>query len=258
MAEDKRKFPTEVVSLPSKGHFYPEDSPLSSGEIEVKYMTAKEEDILTSQSLIRKGVVLDKLLEALVVSDVNLDDILIGDKNAVMVAARVLGYGKEYSFEYDCPSCGARNKDEVDLTVLEDKEVDFKKLEKGKNEFEFALPSSKRNVTYKILSQRDEKAIDSELKALKKFTKDSGVDPEITTRLKRAIVAVDGNRERKDINDFVDNEFFSMDSLAFRQHLADVTPDVDMIYNFECESCGNGEEATVPLTVEFFWPSARG
>jgi hypothetical protein len=131
-------------------------------------------------------------------------------------------------------------------------------LKKEKNEFEFALPSSKRNVTYKILSQRDEKAIDSELKALKKFTKDSGVDPEITTRLKRAIVAVDGNRERKDINDFVDNEFFSMDSLAFRQHLADVTPDVDMTYNFECESCGNGEEATVPLTVEFFWPSARG
>ena len=112
MAEDKRKFPTEVVSLPSKGHFYPEDSPLSSGEIEVKYMTAKEEDILTSQSLIRKGVVLDKLLEALVVSDVNLDDILIGDKNAVMVATRVLGYGKDYAFEYDCPSCGARNKDE--------------------------------------------------------------------------------------------------------------------------------------------------
>ena len=257
MAEEKRKFPTEVVSLPSKGHFYPEDNPLSSGEIEVKYMTAKEEDILTSQSLIRKGVVLDKLLEALVVSDVNLDDILIGDKNAVMVAARVLGYGKEYSFEYDCPSCGARNKDEVDLTVLEDKEVDFKKLEKGKNEFEFALPSSKRNITYKLLDQRDEKAIDSELKALKKFTKDSGVDPEITTRLKRAIVAVDGNGERKEVNDFVDNEFLSRDSLAFRDHISSITPDVDMNYSYVSSIDGEIKEITVPVTVQFFWPDTR-
>ena len=98
MAEEKRQFPTEVIDLPSKGHFYPKDNPLSSGQVEIKYMTAKEEDILTSGNLIQKGIVLDKLLEALIVSDVNLDDILVGDKNAIMLASRVLAYGKEYTF----------------------------------------------------------------------------------------------------------------------------------------------------------------
>ena len=91
--------------MPSKGHFYPSDNPLSSGQVEIKYMTAKEEDILTSANLIQKGIVLDKLLQALIVSEgVNLDDVLIGDKNAIMIASRILAYGKDYKFEYTDPS----------------------------------------------------------------------------------------------------------------------------------------------------------
>lgn len=130
------KFPSEIVSLPSKGFFYPEDNPLSSGELEMRYMTAKDEDILTSQNLIRRGVVIDKLLSSLVVDkSINLDSMLIGDKNALMVAARVLGYGKDYKFEIDCPACGEHNKDSVDLTKLVEKEVNFDGLEKGVNEF---------------------------------------------------------------------------------------------------------------------------
>ena len=138
------KFPTEVVSLPSKGHYYSKDDPLSSGEIEIKYMTAKEEDILTSANLIRRGIVIDKLLEALVVDEkVKLDTMLIGDKNGLMVAARILGYGKEYNFEIDCPACAEHNKDSVDLTTFGDKKVDFSNHDKGKNEFTFNLPATK-------------------------------------------------------------------------------------------------------------------
>ena len=130
MAEEKRQFPTEMVDLPSKGHFYPKNHPLSSGQVEIKYMTAREEDILTSTNLINKGLVLDKLLEALIVSeDVNLNDILIGDKNAIMLASRVLAYGKDYTFEWVDESSGETKEETIDLTSLPDKEIDFGGLE---------------------------------------------------------------------------------------------------------------------------------
>jgi len=258
MAEEKRQFPTEMVNLPSKGVLYPKESSISKGEIEVKYMTAKEEDILTSQNLIRKGIVIDKLLESLVVDEsINLDDILIGDKNALMVASRVLGYGKDYQFELNCPACGERNTDNVDLTKLGEKSIDHSHLKGGKNEFNFELPTSKRKITYKLLTQSDEREIDAELKALKKISGGSNVDPEITTRLKRAIVSVDGKSDTVYVNSFVDNEFLSRDSLAFRNHLLEITPDVDMNYLFTCELCDFDQEVTVPMTVQFFWPSAK-
>jgi hypothetical protein len=249
------KFPTEVVSLPSKGYFYPEDNPLSSGEIEIKYMTAREEDILTSTSLIQKGIVLDKLLEALIVSKVNLDDILIGDKNAIMVASRVLAYGKDYSFDFTDTSSGRRSTETVDLTKLKNKEIDFSKYEKGKNEFEFELPASKKKLTFKLLTHSDETAIDSQIKALNKITRKTGIDSEITTRLKTSILAVDGNRDRTVVNTFVDNEFLALDSLAYRTHLISVTPDIDLSFKVDLDD-GEDEEVTVPVTVQFFWPSA--
>ena len=254
MAEEKGQFPTEVIDLPSKGYFYPKDNPLSSGQVEIKYMTAREEDILTSTNLIQKGTVLDKLLEALVVSDVNLDDILIGDKNAIMVASRVLAYGKEYIFEFTDPSSGETRDESVDLTKLEDKKLDFKKFEKNKNEFDFELPACKKVIIFKLLTQREEKQIASELKAMKKLTKESGIDPEITTRLKASIIAIDGNRERNTINKFVDTEFLSVDSFAYRTYLTSITPDIDLSYLVELDN-GEVEEVAVPITATFFWPS---
>jgi len=253
MAEEKRQFPTEMISLPSKGYLYPDDNPLSSGEVEVKYMTAREEDILTSQNLIQKGIVLDKLLESLVISNVNLDDILLGDKNAILLAARVLAYGKEYEFEYTDPSNGESKIESVDLTTFGSKEVDFKKFTKGVNEHEFQLPSSKKVITFKFVSQGDERAVESQLKALSKISKD--IVPEITTRLKQQIVAVDGNRDTAVINKFVDNELLSRDSLEFRRYLNTVTPDVDMTCVITMID-GSDEEITVPVTVQFFWPDA--
>ena len=254
MAEEKRQFPTEVIDLPSKGYFYPEDNPLSSGQVEIKYMTAREEDILTSINLIQKGIVLDKLLEALVVSDINLDDILIGDKNAIMVASRVLAYGKDYKFEFIDPSSGDTREESVDLTKMKDKKVDFKKFEKNKNEFDFELPACKKVIIFKLLTQREEKQIASELKAMKKLTKESGIDPEITTRLKASIIAIDGNRERNTINKFVDTEFLSVDSFAYRTYLTSITPDIDLSYLVELDN-GEVEEVAVPITATFFWPS---
>ena len=253
MAETK--FPTEMVNLPSKGWFYDSTNPLASGEVEVKYMTAKEEDILTSQNLIKKGIVFDKLLDALVVSKIKLDDMLIGDKNAVLIAARVLAYGKNYEFDYIDPITGEKGKGKFDLTKLEDKKIKFDKDDKGKNEFDFQLPASKRVLTFKLLTSGDEKAIDRELKSMKKLNKLTGINPEITTRMKGAIVAVDGDREIQTVRKFVDNEFLSIDALKFRAHLAVMTPDVNMVYS-QTISDGSEEEMTVPMTVQFFWPAS--
>ena len=242
------KFPTEMVDLPSKGYFYFDGHPLSSGKVEVKYMTAKEEDILTSQNLIQQGTVIDKLLESLIVDkSIKLDDMLIGDKNAIMLSARILGYGKQYEFTY------GGEEQSVDLSTLEPLDIDFSKFPKGKNEFNFKLPTSEREVTFKLLTGKAEKDIDLEIKAKQKISKTQS--SELTTRLKHMIISVDGSSEKSYINNFVDNEFLSRDSLAFRQYLASITPDVDM--NVEVvDSDGKKTEVAVPITVRFFWPSA--
>ena len=241
------KSPTEMVDLPSQGYFYFDGHPLSSGKIEIKYMTAKEEDILTSQNLIQQGTVIDKLLESLIVDkSVKLDDLLIGDKNAIMVAARILGYGKEYEFTYD------GEEKSVDLSKLEPVKLDFSKFTRGKNEFEFELPTSKRTITFKLLTSSDEKNIDVETKAREKISKTQ--TSELTTRLKHMILSVDGNVEKSYINNFVDNEFLSRDSLAFRKYLSEITPDMDMTTKI-VDSSGKETEVVIPITVRFFWPA---
>ena len=258
MADDKRRFPTEVVDLPSKGLLYPKDSPLAGGTIELKYMTAKEEDILTSRNLIQKGVVLDKLLESVIVDEnVSLNDLLLGDKNAIMIATRILGYGKDYTVTLTDPSTGEKQEETFDLTQIDDKAINTKLFKDGKNEFDFELPASKVQLTFRLLTHKEEKEIDAELKALLKFTKESGISSEITTRLKKAILSVDGDNSTKRINEFVDNELLSRDSLAFREYLQEITPDVDMSFTFISEATGEDTTMDIPLDVEFFWPAGR-
>jgi len=238
------KFPTEQVELPSKGILYPETSPLSSGKIEIKYMTAKEEDILTNQAYIQKGNVLDKLIESLIVNkDVNYKDLIIGDKNAVMVAARVLGYGKNYKFEYK------GEEQTIDLSILENKKFDESKLTKGENNFSFKLPHTGAEITYKILDGHDESKIEAELRGIKKINKNAS--PELSTRLKHMLLSVNGDSERKIIREFVDNYLLAIDSRALREHIRDTQPDIDLTVELD-----SGEEVTVPIGINFFWPDA--
>jgi len=243
------KFPTEVVDLPSQGLLYPKDSPLSNGTIEIKYMTAREEDILTSANLIKKGIVVEKLLEALIIDkSIKVDDLLIGDKNAVLISSRVLAYGKEYNVEYDGQQIV------VDLTQLKDKKLDENIVTEGANEFEFDLPATKRKLTFKLLTSGDEKEVDKEINAYKKVG--DGIGYDLTTRLKHQIVSIDGDTKRASITSFVDNEFLSRDSIAFRSHINKIMPDVDMTYTY-IDSDGIEKEFTVPMTVTFLWPSVR-
>ena len=238
------KFPSETIELPSKGLLYPEDNPLSSGKIEIKYMTAREEDILTNQAYIEKGTVLDKLIESLIVDkNINYKDLTIGDKNAVLVTARVLGYGKNYTFTL------RGEEHTVDLTEVDNREIDESKYTKGENNFSFKLPNSGNEITYKILNGHDEAKIDQELRGLKKINKNAS--PELSTRLKYVITSVNGETENKKIREFVDNYLLAMDSRALREHIRDTQPDVDLVFDIEGEG-----EVTVPIGITFFWPDA--
>ena len=244
--EKQNKFPSEIVELPSKGLLYSKESPLSSGKIEMKYMTAKEEDILTNQNYIERGVVIDKLLQALIVDkEIEYNDLLIGDKNALLIAARVLGYGKDYEFNY------GDTKEIIDLTQLKEKDFDSKAFKAGKNEFTYTLPTTGVELTYKLLTHGDEAKIQREITGLRKINKDAS--PDLSTRLKYMITAVNGDGETKTIRDFVDNQFLARDSRSFRKHIENISPDVDM--KFYPEN-GPEEGVSIPIGVTFLWPDA--
>jgi hypothetical protein len=241
--EQKLSLPTETIKLPSKGLIYEKENPLSSGEIEMSYMTAKHEDILTNRNYIQDGTVLDKLLKAMVVSKVDIDDLVVGDKNAILIAARVLGYGAEYSFKY---------KDQtltVDLSQLENSLID-ESLFKNKNEFHYTFPNSGTNITFKILTQKDEKLIEKEIAGLKKISANNS--PELSTRLKYMILSVNGDYEKKTIREFVDNFLLAQDSRAFRNHIKTMQPDVLLKTTTDL-----GEEVEIPVGVSFFWPDSN-
>lgn len=236
------KLPTEIVDLPSQGKLYASDSPLAEGKIEMKYMTAKEEDILTNQAYIRDGIVLDKLLQSLIVTKFNYSDLLIGDKNAIMVAARILGYGKDYKFNY------ASEEQVVDLSQIEPLPLTDEVKKAESNEFSFTLPSSENTVTFKLLTHKDEKKIEQELKGLSKINKKSS--PIVTTRLKHQILSVNGEDELPKVREFVDNFLLAQDSRALREEIKRIGPDVDLTFFPE----GSDRRVDIPIGLSFFWP----
>ena len=250
MSEKTYDFPTEVLDLPSQGKVYPLDNPLSSGRITIKYMTAKEEDILSNQNLIKKGVVLDKLFESIVVDDVNIDDIVIGDKNAIVLATRLLGYGAQYPMKFYSSKLGDSLETIVDLSKVQTKEVDFS-IFNNKNEFEFTTPIGKNKLVFKLLTHGDENLIEKDITALEKFNKDGSF--EITTRLRYMIKSVDDNSDLGHITKYI-NGMLARDSKAFRNYVKEIQPDMNMNYTYVHE---DGEEEVVPITmgVNFFWPA---
>jgi hypothetical protein len=246
--EQKFKLPTEVVELPSKGKLYPADSPLASGKVEMKYMTAKEEDILTNANYIKQGIVIDKLLKSLLISDVDYNDILVGDKNAMMVAARILAYGKEYEFEYD----GV--KQTIDLSNIEPKPLSPELEKATENEFSFTLPSTGNVITFKLLTHGEDVRIDQEVKGLQKINKDNV--SEVTVRLSHLVTSINGSRDQKDIRDFVNNYFLARDAREFRKFYNSINPDLDLSTTVT-NSAGEEEDVDLPIGLTFFWPDAR-
>jgi len=242
------KFPSEMIDLPSEGRLYPKEHPCSDGKIEIKYMTAKEEDILTSQNLISKGVVIDRLLDSLILTQgVKIDDLLLGDKNAIMVAARILAYGPEYTCEVVNPVDGQKSSKTFNLA-----DCPFKKLPKDitENSFEVTLPISKKKIKFSLLTGKEERLIETDLKASKKL---GSVSPELTTRLRYIIKEVDGDNSQSVINDISQN-MLSRDSIFLREQIKKNSPDIEL--SQEIEIGGETVKVNIPMTVGFFWPES--
>lgn len=251
MNEKVYDFPTEVLDLPSQGKVYPSEHPLSSGQIRIKLMTAKEEDILSSSNLIKKGLAIDTLFESILVDGIKGDDIVIGDKNAIILATRMLGYGPEYTFEFYSSKLGDTVETTMDLSKIQTKDIDFS-LFKNNNEFEFITPSGTKLI-FKLLTHGDEKLIDKDIVALQKLNKD--ISSDITTRLRYMIKSVDGKSDLATVNKYV-NGMLARDSRAFREYIKTMSPDMNMKFEYTHED-GEVEEAPITLGVGFFWPTTK-
>ena len=247
------KVPTEFVPLPSFGLVYSPNSPLHNlKEIEVRYMTAADEDILTSRSLLRSGKAIDAVLKNCILdARINPEELLSGDKNALITFLRVSGYGPEYKVEIDCPSCEETSKYEFDLSQLEMKTLDVEPIEQGENRFHIQLPTG-THIEFKFLNSAEEKEISDAQDRIKRST-NSPVDRNVTTRLKNTIISIDGNTDSSLINQYVDT-LNVRESRALRKYMEDNTPDIDMKQEFNCPHCGHRGEVDVPISVGFFWP----
>ena len=246
--------PTEFVQLPSKGRFYPPGHPLHNQEmIEVKQMTAKEEDILTSRSLLKQGVAIDRVLQSIVIDPrIDVSSLLVGDRNAIVVSCRVSGYGSEYTTSITCPSCEAKNDYTFDLNeatitngVLEGV------TQNGDGTFNTVLPKSNLSVDFRLLTGRDEKFL-TQGQTTKNKNK---ADRLITSQLRGILASVNDNDTAEALN-YVANNLPSMDSKYLREVYKSVQPNVDLTQHYQCEECGFQKDMEVPLTADFFWPNS--
>lgn len=243
--------PTEFVELPSKGKFYPEGHPLHNQEtLEIKFMTAKEEDILSSQTLLRKGLVLDRLLESIILDKrIKADDLIIGDKNAVLVAARITGYGEDYKVAVNCPNCASNQDFNFDLSSPHLNHGDLNLLT-DKGTFLIELPKTKAQVELRLTTGKDEKSL---VKIAERKKKHNLPETTLTDQLAQIIVAVNGVTDSFQLKTFVEN-LPAFDARHLRREYARIVPNIDMKEEFTCVACLHSEEMEVPFTTAFFWP----
>ena len=249
------EFPTETIELPSQGLVYPEGHPLRKGTIEIKHMTAREEDILASQNLIKKGLVLDRLFESVVVEPgLNPNDIVIGDKNAILLATRILGYGADYTVEITDPFTLEKQEVVIDLSKVQTKDIDTSVLN-SKNRYQFKLPSNGKVIEFKLLTHGDEQNITRDTQAMEKIAKGASGSTDVTTRMKYMITSVDGNTDIGFINKWIMNSFLAKDTKAFRAYVKEISPDLDLKFNFVSDLTGETEALDIPFGIGFFYPT---
>lgn len=244
--------PVEAVPLPSRGVIYDNQSLKDTETLDIKPMTAKEEDILTSRAYIKNGSVISKLISScLTDKTIDPDDLISGDRNALLIALRITGYGAEYTLEISCPECSKSNKSTFDLSTLPIKRLQVDPVEMGQNMFEVQLPVTKKNVRVKFLNGHDEK----EMMIINERKKKQGFNTEnsVTDRLSRSIISIENISDKNKINLFVQN-MPARDSLALRRFLDEYEPGVDMRSHMTCSYCHEESEVDLPIGPSFFWP----
>lgn len=250
------EIPVELVPLPSGGRVYPVETGLHNvKQIEIRAMTAKEEDILTSRALIKKGTVITELIKSCITDKrLDVDDMISGDRNALMTAIRITGYGSEYSAETDCPACGEKGRGDFQLTDLPMKELEIEPVAEGANLFEFLLPVTKKKVHFKFLTGKDENEIQTIMERRKK--QGWSADSLVTTRLQHQLVAVDGVKDRNKLTQFIKN-MPARDSLALRKYIDRNEPGIEMKTWYDCPACMESSEVRLPMGASFFWPDTE-
>ena len=243
--------PKEFVELPSKGIGYPSGHPLHNQEtVEIRFMTAKDEDILTSRSLLKKGIALDRLINNLLVDKtLKARDIIVGDRNAIIIAARSSAYGHIYETKVECPNCGVRQKHEFDLSKADIHEPILDKETEVFDNGNYAVitPYSKIKVEMRLLTGHDEAII---LKLMKRNKDDDNL---LTSQMKLYIVAVNEHKDMAVINHFINN-IPAAEARFIRNIYKDLAPTIDIKGDFECDSCNFEQELEVPFNTDFFWP----
>ena len=249
--------PTEFVELPSEGQFYPEGHPLHGKDtVEINFMTAKEEDILSSKALLRKGVAIDRMLESLLVDkNLKVGDLVVGDKNALTVAARITGYGPDYNTNVTCPYCSAGAEHTFDLSEVKHKNPAAAIQEYGvevtpNRTFIFETPMTKAKVECRLMTGADEQAL---LKAAQRREKHKINTSSLVEQFRTFVVSVNGSTNIDHLTSFI-TSMPARDSRHIRKVYMAITPNLDMSQTFECEACGQESELEIPLTAEFFWP----
>lgn len=247
--------PIETVPLPSSGKVYSVNSSLHDVEtVDIRSMTAREEDILTSRALLKKGTVITELIKSCLVDrTINPNELLSGDRNALMVAIRITGYGADYRAEIECEECGAKSPHEFNLAELPVKRLSIDPIVPGSNLFEFALPKCKKTVKFRFLTGKDEEEINTTSEKQKKLG--LSTESNVTNSLMHSIVSIDGVEDRAKISNFI-KHMPARDSLALRNYIKDNEPGVVMKQETSCPSCGHSEEVTMPLGINFLWPAA--
>jgi len=251
------EIPSELVPLPSKGLVYPPDHPLHNAEtVEISSMTAKEEDILTSRALIKKGTVITQLIRSCLINKgMDINSLLSGDKNALMIAIRITGYGADYGVEITCPSCDEKFKNTFDLNEMPIRSFEIEPVEKGRNLFSFMLPKIEKEVMFSFLTGNEEEELSKMSERKKKAYGGNSADSNVTARLVASIYSFDGITDKGKIARVV-NHLPAYDSMALRNHIDENEPGVQMVQYATCDQCGEESEVNIPLGVEFFWPSS--
>lgn len=248
----------ESPRIPSKGLIYPKDNPLHNAEtVDIKSITPTEENILMNPVAIKRGTVIGDLLRSCIFDKrIDVGEMVAGDRHALMVAIRAVGYGREYTPEIQCPACESKQDFPVDLISLKLKELDLEKVNQVapfKNEFHLFLPASKKNITFKFLTGKEEEKLLSDIETRKK--KGIGSDNLITQRLLAMITSIEGITDRTIIAKFVAN-MPGRDSVVLRKHYEENEPAIDMSQEFTCPACAHQEVLTIPMGTTFLWPTA--
>ena len=248
--------PTDFAELPSNGKYYPEDHPLHKQQvIEFKHMTAKEEDVLTSKTLLKKGIAIDRVIQNVIVDkSIDPDSLLVGDRNALIIALRGASYGNDYETGVACPSCSSKVQYSFDLEAANTYSgEDISDMDIASNDdgtFEVILPATKLTVVFKLLNGREEK---NYLKSIDTGNKNKGTERVVSQQLMAIMVSINGD-SRIETRRYVSENLPSKDSRYLRAAYKLANPNVNLTQTFVCSSCGYEADMEVPLSADFFWP----